>query len=80
MKKYSTNILVYALNNKNVLIDIISKTSTSDVIVQSINAINSTDDYMFDIMISVESKEKLFKFINDIEMLENVKKVERLIK
>jgi len=79
-KKYSTNILVYTLNNKNVLIDIISKTSTSDVIVQSINAINSTDDYMFDIMISVENKEKLFKFINAIESLENVKKVERLIK
>ena len=71
---------MYTLNNKNVLIDIISKTSTSDVIVQSINAINSTDDYMFDIMISVENKEKLFKFINAIESLENVKKVERLIK
>jgi len=80
VKKYSTNILVYALNNKNVLIDIISKTSTSDVVVQSINSISSSDDYMFDIMVSVGNKEKLFKFINDIESLENVKKVERLIK
>ena len=79
-KKYSTNILVCATNNKNVLIDIISKTSSSDVIVQSINTINSSEDFMFDITILVENKEKLLKFINDLEMLENITRVERLIK
>jgi len=79
-KKYSTNILVCASNNKNVLIDIISKTSSSDIVVQSINTINSSEDYMFDISVLVPDKEKLIKFINDLEMLENIIRVERLIK
>ena len=79
-KKYSTNILVCATNNKNVLIDIISKTSSSDIIIQSINTINTSEEYMFDIMILVPNKEKLLKFINDLEMLESIIRVERLIK
>lgn len=82
-KKYSTNILVHTLkinNNKNILIDIISKTSTSSVIMQSINTVITEDDYMFDINLLVSNHEKLLKFINDLEMIENVKSVERLIK
>lgn len=79
-KKYSTNILVCASDNRNVLIDIISKTSSTDIVVQSINTINTTDDYMFDIMVLVPNKEKLVKFINDLGMIENITRVERLIK
>lgn len=83
-KKYSTNILVHSIklnnDNKNILIDIISKTSSSDVVVQSINTVNTPDDYMLNITILVPNKEKLIKFINDIETLEDVTRVERLIK
>ena len=84
-KKYSTNILVHTLSinsydSKNILIDIISKTSSSDIIIQNINLINTNDDNMIDVNLLVESKEKLLKFINDLEMLENVKSVERIIK
>ena len=79
-KKYSTNILVQALNNKSVLIDIIAKTSTTDIVVQSINTINTSDNYLFDIMVSTPNKEKLLKFINDLEMVEDIVNVERLIK
>ena len=82
-KKYSTNILIHTLkidSNKNILIDIISKTSARDVIVQSINMINTEDDNMFDVTLLVENKEKLFKFINDLEMMDNITSVERLIK
>ena len=79
-KKYSTNILVSATDNKNVLIDIITKTSSSNVVLQSINSINTNEDYMFDITILVPNKEKLMKFINDISALKNIKSVERLIK
>ncbi len=79
-KKYSTNILVTSTDNKNVLIDIISKTSSSDITIQSINTLNSLEDYIFDIMVLVPNKEKLLKFINDLEMIENITHVERLIK
>ena len=74
-KKYSTNILVSATDNKNVLIDIITKTSSSNVVLQSINSINTNEDYMFDIAILVPDKEKLMKFINDISALKNIKSV-----
>ncbi len=79
-KKYHTNILVQATNNKDVLIDIISKTSSFDVIVQSINTINTKEDYLFDIMLLVENLEKLNKFINDLNSIDSITKVERLIK
>ncbi len=79
-KKYSTSILINATDNKTVLIDIISKTSSSDVVIQSINTINTSEDYMFDITVLVPNKEKLIKFMNDLEMIEKITHVERLIK
>ena len=82
-KKYSTTILIHSLkltNNRNILIDIISKTSLSDVVIQSINTITTEDDNMFDITLLVPNKEKLLKFINDLEMIENITSVERIIK
>ena len=82
-KKYSTNILVHTMpstSNKNLLIDIIAKTSSLDIQIQNINLINSSDDNMIDINLLVENKEKLVQFINNIEMLEDIIRVERLIK
>ena len=79
-KKYSTNLLITALDNKNVLIDIISKTSSSDIVIQSINTINNSDNFMFDIIVLTPNLEKLNKFINDLEMLDKIIRVERIIK
>lgn len=79
-KKYSTSIKVCASESKNVLIDIISKTSTNDILVQSINSINSKDNYLFDINILVRDKDTLLKFINSLESIDNIMYVERLIK
>lgn len=79
-KKYPTNILVRALDGKNILLDIISKTSNTDITVQSINTINTSENFMYDITILVTDKEKLSKFINDIEMISNIISVERVIK
>ena len=79
-KKYSTNLLISATDNKNVLIDIISKTSSAEVIIQSINTVNTSEDYMFDIAILVPNKEKLVKFMNALNEVKSIKNVERLIK
>ncbi len=82
-KKYSTSILIHTLKintNKNILIDIISKTSARDVVIQSINMINTDDDNMFDVTLLVNNKESLLKFINDLEMMDTITSVERLIK
>ena len=79
-KKYPTSILVRSEDNKNVLLDIISKTANTDITVQSINSLNSKGDFLFEITILVDSKEKLVKFMNDLHMIPSVIEVERFIK
>ena len=79
-KKYPTSILVRSEDNKNVLLDIISKTANTDITVQSINSLNSKGDFLFEITIAVDSKEKLVKFMNDLHMIPSVIEVERFIK
>ena len=79
-KKYPTNILIHAMDNKNILLDIISKTSNTDITVQSINTVNSNNNYIYDITVLITDKDKLMKFINDIRMIPNIIDVERVIK
>jgi GTP pyrophosphokinase len=79
-KKYPTAVLVRADNSKNVLLEIISKTSNSDITVQSINSMNSKDGYLFEITILVDGKEKVMKFMNDLSMIASISKIERIIK
>jgi len=79
-KKYPTTILVHANENKNILLDIISKTSNSDITVQSINSIASNDNYLYEITVIVSNKDRLIKFINEISSINNIIDVERLIK
>ena len=42
--------------------------------------INTDDDNMFDVTLLVNNKESLLKFINDLEMMDTITSVERLIK
>lgn len=79
-KKYPTNILIHASENKNILLDVISKTSSSDLSVQSINTIVTNDNYMYEITVLVENRDKLDKFISDISSLKNIIDVGRIIK
>lgn len=79
-KKYNAAILVRADNNKDVLLDIIAKTANTEIVVQSINSMNSKEGFLFEITVSVESKEKLMKFVNDLTMISSVIDVERIIK
>jgi len=78
-KKYPTSLLIKTLNDKNILMEIIAKTSNNDINVESIKTISSNDDFIYEITILVETKEKINKYINDLEMLPNVLAVERKI-
>lgn len=79
-KKYSTSLKVCCNDNKNVLIDIISKTSTTDILIQNINTIISNEYYLFDITVLVKNKEQLEKFIHSLETIDSIVYVERFIK
>ena len=80
-KKYSTTLLIRASESKNILLDVVSKTSNSDITIQSINSLSqSKDEYVFEITVMVDCKESLVKFMNDINSLQKINSIERIIK
>jgi len=79
-RKYPTDILIHSIDNKNVLLDIISKTSNNDIVVQSINTITTNDNFMFEITLLVENKERLEKYLSEIRTLPNIIDAERIVK
>ena len=78
-KKYPTSLLIKSLDN-NILMEIVAKTSNTDITIQSIKSFSSGDDYIYQVTILVENKERLTKYMNDLRMIPNVLSVERLIK
>jgi len=78
-KKYSTDILIRASENKDLLLAIISKTSGSDISIQSINTIQSSGNYMFTLNVLVSNTEYLEKFMNDLRTISSIIQVERVI-
>ena len=80
-EKYLTTLLIRANDNTNLLLDIISKTSSNDIVIKSINTISSNvNDHLYEITIDVDKKETLVKFMNDIDQIPRVVNVERIIK
>ncbi len=79
-EKYATNILITASENNNLLIKIINKTANSDVTIQSVNTINNSSYYMFDINLLVDNVEKLDKFMNEIRKINGIVNIERIVK
>ena len=79
-KKYPTTLLLKLLDSKNMLFDIIAKTTNRNVVVESINNIKNNECYTCELTISVDNLEQLNKFINDLESIPNMLSAERLIK
>ena len=78
-KKYPTSLLISSLTN-NVLLDIISKTSSHNINVESINTISTNEGYLYNITILVQSKEYLERFMSDLRTISDITNVDRLIK
>lgn len=76
-KKYVTNVIIYAEKKNNLLLDIISKTTSMNIGVKSVNTISNVDYNAFDINILIEDKEKLDRYIAVIGQLPYVTSVER---
>ena len=80
IKKYDTNIRVDSSSNKDILLNIISKTANSDIVIQSINTMHNDNVYIFEINILVPNKDSLLKFMMDIKNIPSIIDVERVIK
>ena len=79
-KRYSTNIIVYTNTNKDLVLTIASITQNNNLSIKSINTIKIDGKYTFEIKVAVPNLEKLKKYMNDIESLEEVTGVERVIR
>lgn len=76
-KKYVTNVIIYTEKKDNLLLDIISKTTSMNVGVKSVNTINNTDYNAFDLDILLDDKETLDRYMNVIGQLPFVTSIER---
>ena len=78
--KYLTSILVKAEKNNNFLVNMISKASSSNVTIQTINVINNDNFQAYDLLVLVENVDKLKYFLNDLYQMKEVISAERLVK
>ena len=76
-KKYITNVIIYTEKKDNVLLDIIAKTTSSNIGVKSVNTVSALDYNAYDISILVSNIEELNKYMNMISQLSYVTSVER---
>jgi len=79
-KKYPTSLLIRATKGNDLLLEIISKTSSCDIVIKSINNMNSSDALMCELTILVDGKENLMKFMNELEAMSDITSVERMMK
>ncbi len=79
-KKYATELVIESDNTKNPLLDIITKAANNNINIDNINTVNRSVTVTYEMNVLVNNKEVLSKFINDLESLPFIKKVERLIK
>ena len=79
-KKYLTTLLIHTQKKEDMLLDIVSKTSNQNILVQSVNTFVHHDDVVYDITIFVKNIEDLDKFIRDVESNPSVLEVERVFK
>ena len=77
IKKYPVDLLITTNNNKNILLDIISKTTNNNISVSSVNTLKENTRYKLTIL--VENKSNLDKFISDLKSISNILNIERLI-
>ena len=78
--KYESMLLLHANDNKNILMDIITKAQNRDIAITYMNNIFANELYYIEIKILVKDLETLTTFINDIESLPEVIDVERVIR
>ena len=76
-KKYVTNLQIFTKENKDILLDIITKTTTMKLEVKRINTFHNADYILYDIDIVVKDIDELNKYINVIESMKNISSIQR---
>ena len=77
-KKFPTDIMIYTNTNDN-LLDIITKASANNILIESVNTITKSEFKIYSMTILIENTEKLDKFFKEIYKLSFIQKIERQI-
>ena len=77
-KKFPTDLLIYTNTDDN-LLNIITKASTNNITIDSINTITKSEFKIYSLTVLVENSEKLNKFCIDLNNSSFVNKVERQV-
>lgn len=78
--KYESLLVLHANDNKNLLMDIITKAQNRDISITYVNNIFSNELYYIEIKVLVKDLENLDLFMNDINSLPEIIDVERVIR
>ena len=78
-KKYFTDLIIHTNTSDN-LLDIITKASLNNIIIDSISTINKSEYKVYSLTVLVENRDKLNKFMVDLTNLPFILNVERLVR
>ena len=77
-KKFPTDIMIYTNTNDN-LLDIITKASANNILIESVNTITKSEFKIYSMTILIEDTNKLDKFFKELYNLSFIQKIERQI-
>ena len=78
-KKYFTDLIIHTNTSDN-LLDIITKASLNNIIIDSISTINKSEYKVYSLTVLVENTEKLNKFMDSLANLSFTLSVDRMIR
>ncbi len=78
INKYTAKLKVYIEDVGDILLNIITKATKDDIIIESINLINRNKELFYDISCKVNNIESLNNFIDDLKIINSIKAVERI--
>lgn len=76
--RYTAKLKVYIEDIGDILLNIITTATKSDIIIESINLINRNKELFYDISCKVKNIESLNNFIDEVKLIRSVKSVERM--
>ena len=76
--RYTAKLKVYIEDIGDILLNIITTATKSDIVIESINLINRNKELFYDISCKVKNIESLHNFIDEVKLIKSVKSVERM--
>lgn len=76
--RYTAKLKVYIEDIGDILLNIITTATKSDIVIESINLINRNKELFYDISCKVKNIESLNNFIDEVKIIRSVKSVERI--